>query len=260
VFHAELPQGFPAQPSGQPPVPPPPSPPPRHRIRRILAGGGALIGLAVATVAGVQVGMELTRQPTQPERDRAAIEEVARRWQAWPVGKIFPATLPYTLDVGGSEKARRVGIDPAGSACATAVEQRVAGTLRGYGCRGALRATYLDQLQGLAITVGVVAFPDERSAALAKAKLPRTPGLRTLALPGSVVARFTDAARQTSVARQNGPYVVLAAIGYADGRPAAKAKQRQTDLYTIAPQLAEAVLTPLATRAPVDCTQETWSC
>jgi hypothetical protein len=220
-----------------------------------------LAGLVVAAVAAVQVVGELTRQPTQVERDRAAIQEVARRWQAWPVGKIFPPTLPYTLDVGGAEKARRVGIDPSGSACDTAVEARVAGTLRGYGCRGALRATYLDQLAGLAITVGVVAFPDERAAALAKAKLPRTtPGLRTLALPGSVVARFTDAARQTSVARQGGPYIVLATIGYADGRPAAKAKQKQTDLYTIAPQLAEAVLNRLAARASVDCTQETWSC
>ena len=258
MFHAEPPRGFAAQPSSYPPAPP--APPPRRRVRRIVAGAGALLGLAVAVAAGVQVVRELTRQPTQLERDRAAIQEVARRWQAWPVGKVFPATLPYTLDVGGAEKASRVGIDPAGSVCDAAVEARLAGILRGHSCRGALRATYLDQLQGLAITVGVVAFPDERSAALAKAKLPKTPGLRTLPLPGSVVARFTDTARQTSVARQSGPYIVLATIGYADGRPAAKAKQRQTDLYTIAPQLAEAVLNPLAARAPVDCARETWSC
>jgi hypothetical protein len=252
VFQADAPGDF---------LAPPPPPPPRRHTRQLIAGLGVLISAAVAIVAAVKFIGELTRAPSQVERDSAATREVARRWQAWPAGKIFPATLPYSLDIGGAEKARRVGIDPSGSACAVAVDSRVAGTLRGYGCRGALRATYLDQLQGLAITVGVVAFPDERSAALAKSRLPKTPGLRTLALPGSVVARFTDTARQTSVARQAGPYIVLAAIGYADGRPAAKAKQEQTDLYAIAPQLADGVLTPLAARRAVDCAQKAvWSC
>jgi hypothetical protein len=227
----------------------------------VIAGLVAVLSAAIAILAASKLVGELTRPPTQVERDAAATREVARRWQAWPAGKIFPATLPYGLDIGGTERARRVGIDPKGHACAAAVAPALAGTLSGYGCRGALRATYLDQLEGLAITVGVVAFPDERSAALAKARLPRSPGLRTLALPGSVVARFTDAARQTSVARQGGPYIVLAAIGYADGRPAAKAKQEQTDLYAIAPQLAEGVLTPLAARPAVDCAQKAiWSC
>lgn len=251
MFHADAPGSF---------LTPPPVPP-RRRSRQLVAGLGALISAVVAVVAAVKLFGELTRPPSQAERNSAATKEVARRWQAWPAGRIFPTTLPYSLDVGGTERAHRVGIDPNGSACDTAVEPALAGTLRGYGCRGALRATYLDQLQGLAVTVGVVAFPDDRSAALAKAKLPRTPALRTLALPGSVVARFTDAARQTSVARQGGPYIVLAAIGYADGRPTTKTKQEQTDLYAIAPQLADAVLSPLAARPAVDCAQKAvWSC
>jgi hypothetical protein len=227
----------------------------------VIAGLGALISAAIAVSAAVALVVSLTRPPSQAERDSAATREVARRWQAWPAGKIFPATLPYALEVGGTERARRVGIDPNGPACAAAVDPGLAGTLRGYGCRGALRATYLDQLQGLAITIGVVAFPDERSAALVKSELPKAPGVRPLALPGSVVARFTDAARQTSVARQGGPYLVMAAIGYADGRPATKIKQEQSDFYAIAPQLAEAVLTPLAARPAVDCAEKAiWSC
>jgi hypothetical protein len=227
----------------------------------VIAGLGALISAAIAIAAAVQLVVELTRPPSRAERDAAATREIARRWQAWPAGKMFPATLPYSLEIGGLERARRVGIDPNGASCAAAVDPDLAGTLRGHGCRGALRATYLDQLQGLAITIGVVAFPDERSAALVKAELSKTPAVRPLALPGSVVARFNDAARQTSVARQDGPYVVFAAIGYADGRPKAKIKQEQSDLYTIAPQLAEAVLTPLAARPAVDCAEEaTWSC
>lgn len=251
MFHADAPGSY---------VAPPAAPAPR-RSRQVIAWLGVIVSAAIAIVAAVQLIGELTRPPTQAERDSAATREVARRWQAWPAGKIFPATLPYSLDVGGRERARRVGIDPGGPACAAAVDPGLAGTLRGNGCRGALRATYLDQLQGLAITVGVVAFPDERAAARAQARLPKTPGLRTLALPGSVVARFTDKARQTSVARQDGPYIVLAAIGYADGRPAAKSKQEQTDVYAIAPQLAEAVLTPLAARHSVDCAEKAvWSC
>ena len=251
MFQADAPGSF---------LAPPPAPP-RRRTRKVIAGIGALISAAIAIVAAVELVAELTRPPSRAERDGAATREIARRWQAWPAGKIFPATLPYSLDVGGTERARRVGIDSGGSACAAAVDPGLAGTLRGYGCRGALRATYLDQLQGLAITIGVVAFPDERSAALAKSKLPKASGVRPLALPGSVVARFTGGARQTSVARQGGPYIVLAAIGYADGRPAAKVKQEQNDLYTMAPQLAEAVLTPLAARPAVDCARKAiWSC
>jgi rhodanese-related sulfurtransferase len=251
VVHADAPGSYLA----------PPSAPPRRHTRQLIAGIGALVSAAIAIAAAVQLIGELTSPPTQAERDAAATRAVARRWQAWPAGKIFPATLPYALDIGGPEKARRVGIDPGGSGCTTAVDPTLIGTLRGYGCRGALRATYLDQLQGLAITVGVVAFPDERSAALARKQLPKAPGLRTLALPGSVVARFTDAARQSAAALQQGPYVALAAIGYADGRPAAKAKQGQVDLYTIAPQLAQAVLTPLAARPAVDCAQKAvWAC
>ncbi|HEX6468314.1 MAG TPA: hypothetical protein VF069_04410 [Streptosporangiaceae bacterium] len=250
MFHADAPGGY---------LAPPPAPPRRH-TRQVLAGVGALLSVVVAAIAGVKLVGELTRSPTVAERNAAATREVAGRWQAWPVGKVFPPALPYTLDVGGTERARRVGIDP-GAGCAAAVDPAIAATLRGHGCRGALRATYLDQMQGLAITVGVVAFPDERSALSAKVRLPRTPGLRPLALPGSVVARFTDAARQTSVARQGGPYIVFAAIGYADGRPVAKIKQEQTDLYTIAPQLAEAVLAPLAQRSAVDCARKAvWSC
>jgi hypothetical protein len=239
----------------------PPPAPPRRRTRQLFAGLGALISAAIAIVAAVELIAALTRPPNQVERNGAATREVARRWQAWPAGKIFPLTLPYSLDVGGTERARRVGIDPNGSNCTAAVERRLAGTLSGYGCRGALRATYLDQLQGLAITVGVVAFPDEASAIRARHRLPKAPAVRPLALPGSVVARFTNAARQTSVARQGGPYIVFAAIGYADGRPATKVKQEQTDLYAIAPQLAEAVLTPLAARPAVDCAKKAiWSC
>jgi hypothetical protein len=75
-----------------------------------------------------------------------------------------------------------------------------------------------------------------------------------------VAARFGDAARQVAVTRHRGPYVVIATIGYADGRPAAKIKQKQGYLNAVAPQLADAVLGPLATPARPDCSSPEWSC
>ncbi|NEA22964.1 hypothetical protein G3I70_10740, partial [Actinomadura bangladeshensis] len=81
-----------------------------------------------------------------------------------------------------------------------AADEALVRSLTSRGCRAALRATYLDQAQGLAVTVGVVVFPDERSAREAVAWFPDRetgPGLRALPFPGSVAARFGDAARQT---------------------------------------------------------------
>ncbi len=78
------------------------------------------------------------------------------------------------------------------------------------------------------MTVGVVVFPDERSAREAVAWFPDgepRPGLRALPFPGSVAARFGDAARQTSAAARAPAYVVAATAGYADGRPALRGRR-----------------------------------
>jgi hypothetical protein len=223
----------------------------------------AVICLLALAVSALGLLHELSRPPTAAERGRAAAEEVARRWRTWPAGRIFPATVPYTLEVGGLESARRVGIATQVS-CESAVDAPLLATLRANGCQAVLRATYLDQLQGLAITVGVVAFPDERSATAAAGRLPSgekaVPGLRALPFPGSVVARFGDAARQVGAVRHQGPYVVLATIGYADGRPAARIKRKQGYLNEVVPQPAERILGALATPARPDCSSPEWSC
>ena len=223
----------------------------------------AVISLAVFAGSTAALVAELTRAPTAAERNRAMIVEVARRWDAWPAGKIFPATAPYTLRVGGDETARRVGIGQ-DTSCTGATDTAWHSTLRAHGCLAALRATYLDQLQGLAITVGVIAFPDERTASRAAGMLPANrravPGLRALAFPGSTVARFGDAARQEAAMRYRGPYVVIATIGYADGRPAGKDGPKQNDLEVIVPQLADAILRPLTAPARPDCGSREWSC
>jgi hypothetical protein len=219
--------------------------------------------LAALVASVIVLTGELTRPPTAAERDRASDAELARRWEAWPAGKIFPDTVPYTLSVGGKESARRIGIGHE-TACEGAVDAALHATLRSHGCRAVIRATYLDQLQGLAVTVGVVAFPDASRAAGAMQGMPKkvqpSPGLRALSLPGSVAARFDDAARQEAVIRHRGPYLVMATIGYADGRPAAKIKERQGYLKVVVPQLADSIIGSLARPARPDCSSSAWSC
>nr|BFE83368.1 hypothetical protein GCM10020093_059690 [Planobispora longispora] len=148
---------------------------------------------------------------------------MARRWRTWPAGRVFPETVRYAAEQGGMERARRVGISPQ-TACDRAVDARLREPMRRAGCRAILRATYLDALQGVVVTVGVAAFPDEPGSVKAMSALPRggrpAPGLKALSFPGTVADRFTAAGRQASLARKGGPYLVMVTVGQVDGRPA----------------------------------------
>ncbi|MFI0452876.1 hypothetical protein [Actinomadura sp. 6N118] len=234
----------------------------RLRMRPLIAGLAAACSLAVLVPMALRLAGELTREPTSTELQNAAIEEIARRYVTWPSGRIFPEQIPYTLDVGGDETAMRVGISP-DTRCETAVDPQLNGPLTKHGCRAVLRAVYLDEPQGLAIAVGVAVFPDVQAARAAAAAFPNRsprPGLRALPFPGSVTARFGDAARQTAAVRQRGPYVVAATVGYVDGRPVVRGAKQQNDLFALAPQLAVAVLNPLTAPAPVDCESRAFTC
>ncbi|RFU38329.1 hypothetical protein DZF91_28240, partial [Actinomadura logoneensis] len=210
-----------------------------------------------------RLARELLRGPTAAERSAASAAEVAGRWRAWPTGRIFPEALRYGLDQGAPERASRVGVSP-DTACADAVDPPLAASLVVRGCRAVLRATYLDQLQGIAVTLGVAAFPDEPSARAAVPWFPGrgevAPGLRALGFPDSVVARFGDASRQVASLAQRGPYLVAATVGYADGRPRLPAGRQQDELAELGPQLVEGVLRPLAAPAAVRCGEREWVC
>ncbi|MEU5988466.1 hypothetical protein ABZ806_05790 [Spirillospora sp. NPDC047418] len=232
----------------------------RRVSRRTAALVAASACATVLVVAGVRLSAELTRGPTAGERAAATAAELAGRYRSWPAGRIFPAEIPYTLGQAAPEKARRVGIGT-DTRCETAADDALVRSLTSRGCRAVLRATYLDQAQGVAVTVGVVVFPDERSAREAVAWFPDdgpAPGLRALPFPGSVAARFGDAARQTSAAAQRGPYVVAATAGYADGRPTLRGTL--ADLAELVPQLVRGVLRPLAAPAKVRCGDREWRC
>ncbi|GAA2913904.1 hypothetical protein GCM10010517_80450 [Streptosporangium fragile] len=240
---------------------------PGRRLRSWLtpavASALALLCAVVAGVSASAAGTELIRGPTAAELDRAAVGEVARRWRAWPAGKIFPETVRYAAEQGGEERARRVGISPE-TRCDRAVDAGLRTVLRRSGCLGVLRATYLDALQGIVVTVGVVAFADEVGAAGAKTALSRTgrpsPGLRALAFPGTVSERFTSRGRQAGLVRQAGPYVVMATAGQIDGRPAGAVGEQRPTLFAFTGDIADRVLAGLSTPVHPDCRSGEWRC
>jgi hypothetical protein len=239
---------------------------PAGRGRSVFLALTAVAGaccLVVAVLAGRAAIAGQTRPPTPAERAAAAAAAVAQRWRSWPAGRIFPADLPYTTMLHGRETAHRVGISP-DYRCAAALDAAMARPARQEGCRAGIRASYVDELDGVVYTTGVLAFPGRARAAAFTRRVPSgrpaAAGLRALALPGTASARFTGAARQTATARQDGPFVLLTVAGYADGRPAAATGEFDALAFSAAGQLAHEILAPLNRPAVVNCARRQWSC
>jgi hypothetical protein len=230
----------------------------------IFTGLACLCFLVVAALAGRAAVAAQTRPPTPADRAAAAAAAVAARWRSWPAGRIFPAALGYATTLRAHETARRVGISP-DYRCAAALDAALAGPAHEEGCRAGIRASYVDELDGVIYTTGVLAFPDRARAAAFTRRLPSSSqppsaALRALALPGTVSARFTASARQTATARQDGPYVLLTVAGYADGRPAAVTDEFDAAAFSAAGQLSREILDPLNRAAVVNCARRQWSC
>ena len=223
----------------------------------------ALIFALIAGVSASAAVAELTRGPSPAEVRQAAADEVARRWWVWPAGRVFPATLPYVTEQGGTERAHRVGVSTRTS-CASAVDAPLRRKMRDEGCQAVLRATYLDALEGVVVTIGVAAFPDTARAAAAQAAFAKggapSPGLRALSFPGTVADRFTASGRQHGYAREQGPYLVLITAGQVDGRPARAVGRQRSTLFAFTTDLADEVLTAIATPASPDCSAKEWRC
>ena len=181
---ADVPGPGPVPDAPGPEVPPafPPAPvsPARTGRRRVLLALTAVAGaccLAVAVFAGRAAIAGQTRPPTPAERAVAAAAAVAQRWRSWPAGRIFPADLRYTTTLRGRETAHRVGISP-DYRCAAALDAALARPAHRDGCRAGIRASYVDELDGVVYTTGVLAFPD-RARAAAFARRLRPPGPRS---------------------------------------------------------------------------------
>lgn len=229
----------------------------------VVASALTLLCAVTAGVAASTAGSELTRGPNRTELEQAARQEIAQRWRTWPAGRLFPATLGYSAEQGGEEKARRVGISPK-TGCSAAVDAKVVKALRKAGCRAVLRATYIDALQGVVVTIGVVALPDEFRALRAKRSFPLAggpvPGLRPLAFAGTVSERFTAGVRQAGSVRQSGPYLVLTTAGQVDGRPARAVGEQRPSIFSFTADLADRVLAELSTPRLPDCAAKEWRC
>ncbi|WP_223167226.1 hypothetical protein [Nonomuraea sp. SYSU D8015] len=228
----------------------------------VVASVLTLICAVAAGVAGSAAGTELTRGPSTAELNAAAKREVAERWRTWPAGRIFPATLPYSAEQGGQERATRIGISPHISC--DSVDARAARALRKAGCRALLRATYTDALRGVLVTIGVAALPDELRAARAKSGFADNgkpvPGLRPLAFRDTIAYRFTPSVRQTGSVRQAGPYLVLTTAGEVDGRPGSAVGEPRPSIFAFAAEISEHVLTELSMPKMPDCAAEEWQC
>jgi len=235
----------------------------RGRGRLVLLSMAAIVCLLVAAAAGTAAHVNLVRKPTTAQREAAAAAAMADRWRSWPAGRIFPATLSYSTTLLTTETASRVGIAPQTS-CTNAIDPALARLVARDHCRAILRATYVDQLQGVLYTIGVLAFPSTRDAGAFAAGLPVGSGphmaLRAFAQPDTASSQFTSSARQTSTASHDGPFVVLTVAGYADGQPAGASQQARPSAFAPASQLAGEVIGPLTQPVIVNCASRAWSC
>jgi len=209
-------------------------PPRRGRTRRrwprpLLVAGlvAGFLGLAVS-VTGVVVQI-MPRTFSAAQRQQIMAWEVGKRWRTWPAGQIFPQVISYRLSGQAFRSssslpltAQRVGIAKQAS-CKVAAQRAAAGVLAQHGCLAVLRATYEDATQTMAVTIGVAVLPGSSAAqqsarALGDPGHPRW-GIRAVSFRRTATARFGDRSQKLVWYGVAGPYLVLATVGYADGRP-----------------------------------------
>ncbi|MGH3121855.1 MAG: hypothetical protein ACRDPF_28325 [Streptosporangiaceae bacterium] len=212
------------------------------RGRRAAAVIALILGLAGFAVSAAGLAIQLLpRHFSAGEQRQIEAWEVMRRWQTTQAGQIFPASVPYQLpasvlhDVAPlSLEALRISISPQESDCAKAVTSAAAGAaLRKNGCEAVLRATYVDATRSYVMTVGVAVLPNATAATSADSGLapPRLAAAHAASarggLPagvkvvsfGRATAGVYDYHRQISKSYTAGPYLIMYAVGYADGRP-----------------------------------------
>jgi len=220
------------------PPSPRPSRPRRSRRRRLILVVGLLAGLAgLVLSAGAATVQFLPRSFSQAQRQQIMSWEVAKRWRSWPAGRIFPSAIGYQLSAsafgGGTPlalRAERVGIAHQAS-CRRATAHTASQLLARHGCLAVLRATYQDSTQTLAVTVGVAVLPS--SAARAAVALDQDgvsqAWLRAVSFRRTTTAHFAGPGHKVGWSGAAGPYLVLATVGYSDGRPLLS---RGHDTYT----------------------------
>ncbi len=233
---------------------------PRGRARRVLLVIGLAAGLAgLVLSAGAAAIQFLPRSFSQAQRQQIMAWEIGKRWRDWPAGRIFPSSIGYTLPAaafGGGRSlalsAERVGI-ASQTSCRDATGRTAGPLLTKQSCLAVLRATYQDTTQTFAVTVGVAVMPVSSASSAAKALKAlhhgagQPPWLRAVSFRRTATAHFADPGKKVGWSSAKGPYLVLATVGYADGRPWL---QQGNDTYTKDEMrsLATGVIDSVATR------------
>lgn len=187
---------------------------------------GSLAGLGVAA-AGIVTGV-LPRTFSAAQRQQITAWEMSARWRAWTAGHVFPGRVRYVIPGSALAGARgleltavRDGIAPQAS-CRAAADPALGNILRRHGCLTVLRSTYSDATGTMAVTVGVAVFPNAAAESAAAGDLPAgnsPPAVRAVPFTHTLASRFGSPQRQLSWVAGSGPYLIMAAAGFADGRP-----------------------------------------
>lgn len=245
----------------------------RRKRRPGLAALFALLGLGGLAVAGFGAVVQFRPRVFTPEQ-RAKIEawEVAKRWRTTKKTQIFPALIRYQLSNASlgltgslSLTARRLAIARQATCASVAGAKSLLPLFGRVDCQAVLRATYTDETSSFVVTVGVAVLGNQAGVAMAARTLTRQPGtgpgavarrvvLRPLSAPGSPAAGFGLRQRQLSWIVGSGPYLVVATVGYADGRPRVPVitdSYMYLEMTSLARGVADIVAAPLGAPPPV---------
>jgi hypothetical protein len=240
----------------------------------VLAVLLALLGLIGGAVAGVGITRQvMPRTFTAAQRRQIEAWEIARRWRVTPKTEIFPISIRYPLPgsrLGSTGAltltARRLEIaSQASCVLGSGADPALLRLLDQRGCEAVLRATYTDASSSLVLTVGVAVLRSQASATTAAHYLTRRapdpqgaitlrPIIRPVPVPGTPAATFRTAQDQVSWAISAGPYLIVATVGYADGRPrepVAMDSYAFLEMTSLAGGVATAVAMPLGAPPPV---------
>jgi hypothetical protein len=216
----------------------------RRRLAAVVVLALGLAGFAVS-ITGMVTDV-LPRHFTAAQQRQIMAWEVISRWRELPAGQIFPASIGYQLPaaaVGQLEPldlaALRIAIAPQTGCAAGVTSAAAAAVLLRSGCETVLRATYVDATRSYVMTVGVAVLPTHAAAVVAGEGLARpelaaareaggsagsggwgrlSAGVLVVSFRGTV-ARMYDYSRQIAGSLTTGPYVIMYAAGYSDGRP-----------------------------------------
>lgn len=230
----------------------------------------AVCGLAVSVIGLRAQFKPRTFTPAQQRRIEAW--EVAKRWRTTPKADLFPPVVSYRL-AGGSPSgssskrlllnASRLAIAPQSTCPAAAGSRALLAHLSRAGCEAVLRSTYVDATGSLVVTAGIAVLTSKAEANSAAHFL--TGGaadqgglarlvLAPFAVSGSPAARYSYRQRQFSWVVAAGPYLVMATVAYADGRPRVSVENDPylvLEMTSFARAVATRIAAPLGANPPV---------